>query len=233
MIFSQPLIEATLIKRYKRFLADVKLPSGEIVLVHVPNSGSMKGVSDPGSACRISKSASLTRKIPYTLEMVKTFEGQWVGVNTALTNSLVHEAFTLRKIKDWHSFSDVKREVKINKESRLDFLLSSPSEKLYVEVKNVSMAQPPWAVFPDAKTERGQKHLQELATLATKGLKTEIFFVVQREDCKTFRPCDEIDPVYGELLRKVVKQKVLARCWSCKLTPQSIELDKPLDINLD
>lgn len=220
MIFKSPLIEGKLIKRYKRFLADVELNDGSIILAHVPNSGSMKGVSDPGSLCRISKSENLLRKIPYTLEMVRTLEGEWVGVNTSLTNHLVQEAFELKKIKEWKDYSEFKREVKISPESRLDFLLTSltSEKKLYVEVKNVSMAEPPAAVFPDAKTERGQKHLRDLAKLATEGFESEILFVVQREDCKTFRPCDEIDPVYGQLLRDVAKKNVTPRCWACKIT---------------
>src|ERR1700677_3960495 len=145
MIFKSPLIEGKLIKRYKRFLADVELQDGTIILAHVPNSGSMKGVSDPGSLCRISKSENTLRKIPYTLEMVRTLTQEWVGVNTTLTNHLVQEAFELKKIKEWDAFTEFKREVKISAESRLDFLLSSKDKKLYVEVKNVSMAEPPAA----------------------------------------------------------------------------------------
>ncbi len=232
MIFKEPLIEGQLIKRYKRFLADVRLPDGEVVLVHVPNSGSMKGVSDPGSLCRISKSNNLLRKIPYTLEMVQASNRQWVGVNTSLTNHLVQEAIEHKKLKEWSEYTDFKREVKINRESRLDFLLTSKNKSLYVEVKNVSMAAPPRAVFPDAKTERGQKHLRELNKLAIGGFETEILFVVQREDCETFSPCDEIDPVYGKLLREVAKKKVIPRCWACKITPSSIELSHPLKVVL-
>jgi sugar fermentation stimulation protein A len=230
MKFQTPLIEGTLIKRYKRFLADVELSSGEIVLAHVPNSGSMKGVSDPGSPCLISRSPSLTRKIPFTLEMVKAGGSQWVGVNTSLTNALVQEAIEYKIISDWNKYSEFKREVKINKESRLDFLLTSEEDRHYVEVKNVSMAEPPWAVFPDAKTERGQKHLRELALLAEEGFKAEIFFVVQREDCTQFRPCDEIDPVYGNLLREVTKKGVKVQCWACSLSPLEIRIDHPLKI---
>jgi sugar fermentation stimulation protein A len=232
MKFPNPLIEGVLLKRYKRFLADVQLPNGEVLLVHVPNSGSMKGVSDRGSPCRISKSTNLARKIPYTLEMVKSSTDQWVGVNTSLTNFLVQEAFELKKIKEWASYGEFKREVKINSESRLDFLLTSKDKKLYVEVKNVSMALPPQAVFPDAKTERCQKHLNDLAKLSKEGFETDIFFVVQREDCHVFRPCDEIDPVYGALLRKVAKENVTPRCWACKIDSGGIEIHRPLEIDL-
>jgi sugar fermentation stimulation protein A len=233
--FDSPLIEGTLLKRYKRFLADVRIgDSGEVIVVHVPNSGSMLGVSDPESPCLISRARNPDRKLPYTLEMVRGTEGSWVGVNTSLTNKLVQEAFEKKLIPDWRKFDTLEREIKINPQSRLDFLLSSSENKrkCYVEVKNVSMAKPPEAVFPDAVTERGQKHLRELAKLAALGHQAEILFVVQREDCDTFRPCDEIDPEYGALLRKVTKEKVVARCWSCRMTKTSIELVRELQIVL-
>jgi len=233
MKFERPLVDGVLIKRYKRFLADVKLvETGEIILAHVPNSGSMLGVSDSGSSCRVSISDVITRKIPYTLEMVKTPSGEWVGVNTSLTNKLVREAFEKKKISDWKKFVSIQGEVKINKESRLDFLLSNGTKKRFVEVKNVSMAKPPWAVFPDAVTLRGQKHLYDLMKLAKKGDEAEIFFVVQRQDCKLFKPCDEIDPEYGRLLRKCIKQKVIIRCWACAINSENIELHHELEVDL-
>jgi sugar fermentation stimulation protein A len=233
MKYKKPLIEGILLKRYKRFLADVEvLGSGEQILAHVPNSGSMLGVRDPGSLCRISHSDSKTRKIPYTLEMVRPAHGSWVGVNTSLPNALVLEAFNKGLIKEWKKFKEAKCEVKINDKSRLDMMLSCGDTKHYVEVKNVSMAKPPMAVFPDAITERGQKHLQDLVKLAKKGHGAEVFFVVQREDCEVFRPCDEIDPVYGELLRWAVKEKVKARAWACKMGEDFIDLHRELEIDL-
>ena len=231
MKYNSSLIEVTLLKRYKRFLADVRLPDGKVVVAHVPNSGSMKGVSDPGSRCRVSVSDNLSRKLPHTLEMVLTDKGQWVGVNTSLTNKLVKEAFENKTIPQWQSFSDMASEVKINSQSRLDFLLSGPQKKRYVEVKNVSMALPPMAVFPDAVTERGQKHLNELIKLSAEGFEAEIFFVVQREYCKIFRPCDEIDPVYGKLLRQASKN-VIVRCWSCSVSESEIRVNQELRIDL-
>jgi sugar fermentation stimulation protein A len=232
--FETPLLEGVLLKRYKRFLADVKLnDTGEIVLVHVPNPGSMLGVKDPGSPCRISVSSNLKRKIPYTLEMVQTKEGSWVGVNTSITNKLVAEAFEQKIVKPWGKFTEITREVKVGEHSRLDIVLNNKKEKCFVEVKNVSMAYPPCAVFPDAVTERGQKHLRELELLADQGHRAEIFFVVQREDCKTFRPCDEIDPTYGKLLREVSKKGVEVQCWTCKVTPEGIWLSHSLPVDLN
>lgn len=254
-ISSQPLIEGILLKRYKRFLADVKIQgSGETVLVHVPNSGSMIGVKEPGSLCRISKSENLKRKIPYTLEMVKSVDNSWVGVNTSLTNKLVKEAYTKGLIKPWRAYGEIQSEVKINSESRLDFLLKistqnpashfiatqSSSTKspnatkdfCYVEVKNVSMARPPLAVFPDAVTERGQKHLRDLMSLAEKGFGAELMFVVQREDCDKFKPCDDIDPVYGQLLREAAMNGVKIRCWACEINHDSITLRREIEVDL-
>jgi sugar fermentation stimulation protein A len=233
MKFEKPLLEGILLKRYKRFLADVRLEStGQVVLVHVPNSGSMLGVKDPGSRCRVSVSDNLKRKIPYTLEQVQTREGIWVGVNTSLTNKLVAEAFESKLVDDWAPYSEITREVKVGTKSRLDFLLSDGKRQCFVEVKNVSMAQPPCAVFPDAVTERGQKHLDELLKLSRDGHGAELFFVVQREDCETFKPCDEIDPVYGKLLREVAAQGVKIHCWACEVTPTEIRITHKLPVDL-
>jgi sugar fermentation stimulation protein A len=232
MRFDSPLVDAVLLKRYKRFLADVKLPSGEVIVAHVPNSGSMKGVSSSGSPCRILKSSNPLRKLPYTLEMVQVESKAWVGVNTSRTNSLVRELIEKKIIESWSSYSEIKPEIKINAESRLDFLLSHETKKHYIEVKNVSMATPPLAVFPDAETTRGQKHLNELALLAKQGHGAEIFFVVQREDCHAFRPCDDIDPEYGRILRRVTKEGVNIQCWSCTVNADGIEIVRPLEIDL-
>lgn len=232
MRFESNLIQGKLIKRYKRFLADVQLGSGEVITAHVPNSGSMIGVNSPGSAVYISKSQNPNRKLPHTLEIVVSDKKSKVGVNTSLTNKLVLEAFNNKLIPGWKKFSAIKPEVKINPETRLDFLLSSEKLKRYVEVKNVSMARPPLAVFPDAVTTRGQKHLQELIKLQDNKTQCEILFVVQREDCSEFSPCDDIDPEYGKLLRKAQKEGVIVSCWSCEVSSNSIELAKPLKIRL-
>lgn len=231
------LVSGTLIKRYKRFLADVKLDdSGETLTVHVPNSGSMKGVSTPGSPCLLSVSPNPKRKLSHTLEMVKPEKKSWVGVNTANTNKLVAEAFNNKMIPQWRDFTEIKPEVKINAKTRLDFLLSNAKKKRYVEVKNVSMSEPPFAVFPDAVTERGQKHLEELMKLVKTGLEAEIIFVVQREDCEHFKPCDIIDPAYGRLLRKAHSHGVLISAWVCKMNTekdlQEIKIIKEIPIQL-
>jgi sugar fermentation stimulation protein A len=232
MNLGNTVCEGTLIQRYKRFLSDIKLDSGETIVAHVPNSGSMLGVKDPGSRVRLTKSDDPKRKLPYTLELVKTKEGSWVGVNTARTNKIVFEAFHNKTVPHWKSFDEIKPEVKINDKTRLDFLLSGKNKKHYVEVKNVSMARPPLAVFPDAVTERGQKHLRELMALVKKGNSAEVLFVVQREDCETFSPADDIDPEYGKLLRDAAKNGVRVSCWACTIRQDSIELTRELKIKL-
>jgi sugar fermentation stimulation protein A len=231
MKFETPLIEAKLIKRYKRFLADIELPDGKIVVAHVANPGSMKGVSDAGIPCRVSISPNPNRKLRHSLEMVQIRGGHWVGVNTSITNKLVREAYDLKIIADWKNFTEIKAEVKISAESRLDFLLTSPKINRYVEVKNVSMATPPLAMFPDAVTKRGQKHLKDLLALTQQNFEAEIFYVIQREDCHTFRPCDEIDPSYGRLLREVAPH-VTVRCWSCIMNKDEIKIHREIKVDL-
>jgi sugar fermentation stimulation protein A len=155
-----------------------------------------------------------------------------VGVNTSLTNKLVHEAFLKKTISYWKDFDSIKPEVKINEKTRLDFFLEGGKKKRYVEVKNVSMSEPPWAVFPDAVTERGQKHLQELMKLKDEGFETEILFVVQREDCDKFRPAHHIDPVYAQMLKKAFNHGVLIHCWVCKVNKNEISLNHQIPVDL-
>jgi sugar fermentation stimulation protein A len=234
MKFESPLLDATLLKRYKRFLSDVVIKlTGETIIAHVPNSGSMSGVSTPNSPCLVSVSPNKARKLPHTLEMVQV-QGVLVGVNTSLTNKLVAEAFAQKLIPNWLKFTEIRSEIVVAPGSRLDFVMTNESgKKHFVEVKNVSMAKPPMATFPDAVTERGQKHLKDLMKLASQGHGAEIFFVVQREDCHTFRPCDEIDPEYGKLLRLAVKSGVNIQCWTCQVSPTEIKIAKPLTIDLN
>lgn len=203
------------------------------VIVHVPNSGSMLGVKDPQSRCWVTDSQNPKRKLQMTLEIVETARKTLVGVNTARTNDLVEEAFSNRLVPHWSEFDEVQREVKISKESRLDFLLTNKNKKHYVEVKNVSMALPPQAVFPDAVTERGQKHIKDLVSLLGKNQTAEVFFVVQREDCFEFRPCDEIDPEYGKLLRWAADKGLRVSAWKCKVTPDEITIATPIPVNLE
>ncbi len=232
MQFPNPLQAATLVKRYKRFLADVITDDGEEVTVHCPNSGSMRGCSTPGSRVMLSTSPNPKRKYPQTLEMVQ--EGEvWIGVNTMLTNAIVAEAIMDGRVKELAGIEKLTREVKTSKSSRLDLLLERGEEKIYVEIKNCSLAQDGWAMFPDAVTARGTKHLNELASLVAKGYQGVLFFCIQRTDVERFKPAADIDPLYAETLTKVAGKGVQILAYQAQVTPESIEIGKFIPVFLE
>ncbi|MDX1776287.1 MAG: DNA/RNA nuclease SfsA, partial [Desulfobulbales bacterium] len=183
MQFNQELLPGKLIRRYKRFLADVQLDNDKIITVHCPNSGSMLGCSDPASPVMLSHSENPRRKYPHTLEMVKA-GNVWVGVNTALTNVLVREALESGVIQDFGPLDGIRQEVKTSAATRLDFLLEKEGRNIYLEVKNCSLAENRAAMFPDAVTARGTKHLTELAALHRQGHGAAVLFCVQRQDAE-------------------------------------------------
>ncbi|MEA3466963.1 MAG: DNA/RNA nuclease SfsA [Thermodesulfobacteriota bacterium] len=227
MQFETPLQAATLVKRYKRFLADVITDKGDEITVHCPNSGSMRGCSTPGSKVMLSTSPNPKRKYPQTLEMVQ--EGNtWIGVNTMLTNKIVAEAILEGRIKELQGIDTLTREVKTSKSSRLDLLLERGDEKIYVEIKNCSLVEDGWAMFPDAVTARGTKHLNELASLVEQGYQGIIFFCIQRMDCDRFRPAAHIDPLYAETLAEVSKKGVQILVYQAEVTPESIVIQKSI-----
>lgn len=232
MQFHPPLQAATLIKRYKRFLADVKTDEGHEITVHCPNSGSMRGCSTPGSKVMLSTSANPKRKYPQTFEMIQ--QGMaWVGVNTMLTNHIVAEAIAEGKIKELQGIDTITREVKTSQSSRLDLLLERGEEKIYVEIKNCSLVEEGWAMFPDAVTARGTKHLHELADLVQQGHRGIIFFCVQRTDANQFRPAAHIDPLYARTLSEVAEKGVQILAYQAEVCPQSITISTPLPCFLD
>jgi sugar fermentation stimulation protein A len=226
MKLKEPLRQGEFVKRYKRFFADVKL-DGELVVAHVPNTGSLKSCLFTGAPCLVSESTNPARKLKATLHFIKT-PTTWVGVDTSLPNSLVHEAWETGLIDDWKAFAHARREFKISKESRLDLVLAPSAEHFdqkknlhHIEVKNVTYAEGGIALFPDAVTERGQKHLRDLMGLKKSGFGAEIVFVVQREDCERFAPADAIDPEYGKLLREAVACGVRVRALTCAIDPKN------------
>ncbi len=225
------LIPGKLLKRYKRFLADVQLKDGQIVTAHCPNSGSMKGCNDPGSRVLLSRSNNPRRKLPYTWELVQVGP-IWVGINTQYPNRLVVEGIRTGVVKELQGYPVIRQEVKYGQNSRVDLLLENGAEKCYVELKNVTLVENRRALFPDAVTVRGQKHLQELMDMVTEGHRAVIFFVVQREDADLFAPADQIDPRYGKLLRQAVKHGVEALAYQARVSPQEIVLFRPLPIIL-
>lgn len=231
MIFKSRLIRGTLVQRYKRFLADVRLASGEIVTAHCTNTGSMLGCMTPGSAVLISRSANLNRKLAYTWEMIR-INGAWVGINTMHPNRLVAEAVAAGMIPELCGYQSVRREVKVSAHSRLDLCLEGPSGACYVEVKNVTVSFSGAAAFPDAVSQRATRHLRELIRLKRKGHRAVVAFVIQRSDCNYFRPADEIDAEYGRWLRRAAKTGVEILAYNAKVTPRRILLTSNLPVKL-
>lgn len=232
MDFKEPLVRGTLIKRYKRFLADVRMEDGNIITAHCPNTGSMRSCDAPGSPVLLSKSENPERKYPYTWEMIYT-NNVWAGVHTGRANGIVLEGIKKKKVKPLARYNDIKREVWVSKHSRLDACLTNSREQCYIEIKNVSLQENNVAYFPDAITTRGTKHLHELMKLKKKGHRACIFFLVQRADCHVFMPADHIDLVYGQTLRKAVKEGMEIFVELAKVTPRGITLWKPLPCILD
>ena len=223
MLFSSRLIRGTLVQRYKRFLADVRLPNGDIVTAHCTNTGSMLGCKEPGSAVYISLSPNKGRKLPYTWEMIR-IKRNWIGINTLHPNRLVAEAVAAGVIAELKGYPSIRREVKVSAHSRLDLCLEGEDGCCYVEVKNVTVSFDGAAAFPDAVSERATKHLRELIRLKRKGHRAAVVFVIQRGDCDYFRPADEIDPVYGRWLRKAANAGVEVLPYVAHVTPKGILL---------
>ncbi|MBU0484340.1 MAG: DNA/RNA nuclease SfsA [Proteobacteria bacterium] len=228
MNFAQKLQPVILVRRYQRFLADVELADHSIITVHCPNSGSMLGCQTPGLAAMISRSANPNRKYPHTLEMVRVNQ-TWIGINTSLTNRLVKEAIEHGIIQELLPFDTIRAEVKTG-QSRLDFLLQNGESKIWLEVKNCTMAQEKTAMFPDAVTARGTKHLHELLKLKKEGHRAAILFCVQREDTDCFTPARQIDPLYAEILGQVYKQGVEILAYQAQVSPEQIMIVRKLPI---
>ena len=218
MKLGRPLAKGTLVKRYKRFLADIELEDGEVITAHCANSGAMTSCAEPGRPVLISDSENPKRKLRFTWEQIKMGR-TWVGVNTGTPNAAVAHWIAAGKIPELEGYPELKREVKYGKEkkSRIDVYLSGKDDAppCYVEVKNATMRVDDYAAFPDAVTERGRKHLYELAHVAEQGDRAVMFFFVGRSDCKKFRPADEVDPKYGEALREV-SEKVELIAYRCQ-----------------
>ncbi len=216
--FERPVREGVLLRRYKRFLADVDL-DGETVTVHVPNSGSMLGCNRPGSTALVSHDANPKRKLPYTLEAVRIGR-TWVGVNTGIPNRVVGGLLRAQAIPGLAAYTAVRAEYAISKATRLDFFLQGPGlPDAYVEVKNVSLADGGVARFPDSVTARGAKHMRELAELRAQGHRAAVLFFVHRSDCAAFGPAADIDPAYTAALQEAVAAGV-------EVYPLSIAVDR-------
>jgi sugar fermentation stimulation protein A len=219
------------VKRYKRFLAEVVLDSGEQVTAHVPNTGSMKSTDAPGSPVALSHHPDPNRKLKWTLELVRVGRS-WVGVNTARPNRIVEEAIAAGRIGPLRGYPEIRREVRYGERSRVDLLLEGKKGRCYVEVKNVTYREGRQGLFPDAVTERGAKHLIELREVVRQGHRGVIFFLVNRDDCSSFGPAREIDPRYGELLEEVASQGVEALAYRVRNTLRESAIDRKLRVVL-
>lgn len=227
-------VEARLVRRYKRFLADVELPGGDVVTVHCPNPGSMRGTDRPGSQVRCSTSPNPKRKLAHTLEMIRV--GRiWVGLHTLRANQLAARALEVGAIRALAGYRRVTPEVRAGEGTRLDFALDGharDARRAFVEVKSVTLAEGGRALFPDAVTERGRKHLEVLAGLAADGHRAALLFVVQRGDCLSVSPAEAIDPAYAQTLRRVAGQGVELLAVRARVGPSRIRMEAMLPVLL-
>ena len=231
MRFPDPLIPGRLRRRYKRFLADVELASGEIVTAHCPNPGSMLGLAEPGLAVWLLPARNPKRKLRFSWELVDLGE-TLVGINTGRPNEIAAEAVAAGKIPELAGYGALRREVRYGKNSRIDLLLEDESQPpCYVEIKNVHLLRRPGlAEFPDSVTARGAKHLAELAEMRAAGARAVMLFLVQREDCESFEIAADIDPAYDRALRAAMAQEVEVLCYACRLTGEGIALGRALPL---
>ena len=229
MKFKDRLLQGTLIKRYKRFFVDINYRD-KIITAHCPNTGSMMGLLNKGNKTWFSESSNPKRKLKYSLEIIEV-EKNLVGINTLLTNKLVFEALSLKKIKNLIKFDNIKTEVKFSNSTKFDFLISNSEEKCFLEVKNVTLLRnKKIAEFPDAITSRGTKHLIELINAKKKGFQSYILYLIQRQDCKTFKIAGDIDINYKIAFDKAIKAGVKILCYDCKINDEEIKLNNQIEL---
>ena len=231
MNFKNKLISGVFIKRYKRFFVDIKIRN-KVITAHCPNTGSMFGLLKKGNKVWLSKSDNPNRKLKYTLEIIQDNKSK-VGVNTHATNKIVLDALQKNLIKEINNISDIKPETKFGKKTRFDFLVLKNTEKIFVEVKNVTLSRKKKiAEFPDAVTTRGLKHINELINAGKKNYKIFILYLIQRDDCKLFQIAKDIDPNYATALKKAVKNNLKILCYDCKFYSKGIKIHKRVKIKI-
>ncbi|MFQ5626612.1 MAG: DNA/RNA nuclease SfsA [Methyloligellaceae bacterium] len=235
MRFSTPLIRGHLIKRYKRFLADVKLESGEQVTAHCANPGSMLGLAEPGSRVWLSQSNNPKRKLKFSWELIEVDLGAGptlVGINTGLPNALVAQAIAAGTISELAGYPHLRREVRYGASSRIDILLEEEDlSRCYVEIKNVHlMREPGLAEFPDSVTARGAKHLAELSNMVSQGHRAVMVYLVQRGDAEEFSLARDIDPAYAQAFDAAAEAGVESLAYACALTPEAIEIKRAIPV---
>jgi sugar fermentation stimulation protein A len=221
-----------LIRRYKRFLADIEVEGVGEVTAHCPNPGSMIGLAEPGLRVWVERAAP-GRKLPYAWRLAELGDGHWAGIDTAVPNRVVREALEARAIPEFAAYGNVRPEVKYGERSRVDFLLSGDGlPDAYVEVKNVHLRrEADWAEFPDCVTARGARHLEELATMVASGHRAAMLYLVQRTDCTRFRLAADLDPAYARAVAAAREAGVEMLCYGTTITTEGVWLDAPVPLD--
>ena len=252
MIFDSPLLFGTLIRRYNRFFAEVELEkeslssltsqvsglsassliphTSSLIVAHCPNTGSMKGVNVPGERVAVSYHPDPARKMHFCWQMIH-LDGDWVGINTMIPNRITAEAFDAKLIPSFRRYSCYRKEVPFGGDSRIDFALGK-DERCLVEVKNVTLVEQGLAKFPDCVSERATKHMIRLMQNIQQGGKSSVLFVIQHHAANAFAPADDLDPVYGQTLRKAVAKGVKLEAWKAKVTPEEIRLAEKVKVRI-
>ena len=236
MDFPTPLIPGRLVKRYKRFLADIALETGETVTAHCANPGAMLGLNMEGLRVWVEPNDDPKKKLKYGWRLVEFEDGgarRWAGIDTAVPNRVVAEALMGKRIPDFAAYDNVRPEVPYGANSRIDFLLSGDGlPDAYVEVKNVHlMREPGLAEFPDSVTKRGAKHLDEMAAMVTQGHRAVMLYCVQRDDCDRLTLAGDLDPGYAQAFTRAREAGVEAIAWACRISPAAVTLDRPVRID--
>lgn len=226
-------LSATLLRRYKRFLADVEMADGSVVTVHTPNTGAMTGCAEPGSRVWLRDVDNPKRKYRYSWEVTEDGAGVMVGVNPILANRLVGDAIRSGLIAELQGYEQQRAEMKYGEKSRIDWVLSGHAERAdcYVEVKSVTTCdERGLGYFPDAVSARATRHLDELVAMVEAGHRAAMLFCVQRNDVRGVRPADEIDPAYGKALRRAVEVGVEALAYKAEVAPGNVRLVEPVSV---
>ncbi len=231
MTLREPLIPGRLVRRYQRFLADVEIPGEGVVTAHCPNSGSMMGLLEPGSPVLLTRSRNPKRKLAFTWQFVRA-PATWVCINTLLPNRMIREALQAGRIPELRAFSEIRPEAVWAPGCRFDFSVRNGREEGFVEVKNVTLVKEGVARFPDAPTDRGRKHLEQLMRVAESGRTAAVCFLVNREDGMRFRPAEDIDPRYAETLRRARDRGVVVLVYRARVRPPEVEVSGPLAFEL-
>lgn len=231
MRFQTPLVPATLLRRYKRFLADIRLDDGKEVTAHCPNPGAMLGLMEPGARIWVEPNSDPRKKLKFGWRLVELEGAHLAGIDTSVPNKVVKEALIERQISELSGYAEVRPEQKYGENSRIDFLLEG-SQKVFVEVKNVHLRRTEsWAEFPDCVTARGTKHLNELMHVTASGNRAVMLYLVQRTDCDKFRLASDIDPTYAQAFDAARAAGVEMICYGTHITPEGVEISSQFPVD--